>query len=267
VNDPDVFDDVAAWIPVERRESYWRHVARMRDLSPGDPALEFCLAMGILAVIARQVPGELAAERQHWAKLFSQAHEQTLALAEQQNKKTTETVSSLTIADAKMSHAVRLIEGKAAEVTTAIRLATNGIDATGLAEKIAAKFEESVVTPVQKGSLAVERIAKNFDLIRLGFHLHTWLWMLASAVLLAFVLFNFSWHQLSQSYDEKLADRMAEFHRTARINADTFQQLNIADRPIWIVKTDGSYQLIMDGVDDAFLSKDGRGVINFRARR
>jgi hypothetical protein len=59
----NIFDEIAQLLPVESREHFYRKMARLRDLTPNDDMLQIAEAMGFLALLIRQTPVEIAAER------------------------------------------------------------------------------------------------------------------------------------------------------------------------------------------------------------
>jgi hypothetical protein len=65
VSFPDsVYDRIAAFLPAELRISYYRYVAHVRTLQPNDDFVVIIQGMGILALLCRQVPDAVAAERE-----------------------------------------------------------------------------------------------------------------------------------------------------------------------------------------------------------
>jgi hypothetical protein len=68
-----LFDELAGLVPAERRAEYYRVIAHTRTLSPNDEMLRVMEAMGILALITRETPGEIAAERKSLRKILENA--------------------------------------------------------------------------------------------------------------------------------------------------------------------------------------------------
>lgn len=58
-----LFDELASLVPEERQAEYYRVIAHTRTLSPNDEVLRILEAMGILALLTRETPTEIAAER------------------------------------------------------------------------------------------------------------------------------------------------------------------------------------------------------------
>jgi len=62
---PDtIFDHIARLLPPDLRQHLFRHVARLRDLSPNDDMLLIAEAMGFLALLIRETPPLIALQRQ-----------------------------------------------------------------------------------------------------------------------------------------------------------------------------------------------------------
>ena len=51
------------WCPEERQAEYYRVIAHTRTLSPNDEMLRILEAMGVLALLTRETPAAIAAER------------------------------------------------------------------------------------------------------------------------------------------------------------------------------------------------------------
>ena len=71
--DNSVFDAIAQLLPDERREPWYRLMAHFRRLSPDDEMLHIAEAMGFLALITREAPGAIAAERQKLVEVLKAA--------------------------------------------------------------------------------------------------------------------------------------------------------------------------------------------------
>jgi len=58
-----LFDELADLVPRERLTEYYRVIAHTRTLSPNDEMLRILEAMGVLALLTRETPAAIAAER------------------------------------------------------------------------------------------------------------------------------------------------------------------------------------------------------------
>lgn len=62
--EPSLFDSLSRLVPNELQREYYRVLAHTRSLSPDDEMLKILEAMGILALVTRQTPADIAAERE-----------------------------------------------------------------------------------------------------------------------------------------------------------------------------------------------------------
>jgi hypothetical protein len=65
-----LFDELAGLVPAERQAEYYRVIAHTRTLSPNDEMLRILEAMGILALLTRETPAAIAAERKSLQKIL-----------------------------------------------------------------------------------------------------------------------------------------------------------------------------------------------------
>jgi hypothetical protein len=68
-----LFDELAGLVPAERQAEYYRVIAHTRTLSPNDEMLRILEAMGILALLTRETPAAIAAERKSLQKILESA--------------------------------------------------------------------------------------------------------------------------------------------------------------------------------------------------
>ena len=69
--EPTTFDSLARLVPDELQTAYYRVLAHTRGLSPDDEMLRILEAMGVLALLTRHTPKDIADEREHFQKLLS----------------------------------------------------------------------------------------------------------------------------------------------------------------------------------------------------
>jgi excisionase family DNA binding protein len=67
-----LFDSLARLVPEELQREYYRVVAHVETLGPEDEMLRILEAMGVLALIVRQTPREIAEEREQMRNLLEQ---------------------------------------------------------------------------------------------------------------------------------------------------------------------------------------------------
>ena len=75
--EPTLFDSLARLVPEELQAAYYRVLAHTRKLSPDDEMLRILEAMGILALLTRQTPMEIAEERERFQEMLDLHHEFT----------------------------------------------------------------------------------------------------------------------------------------------------------------------------------------------
>jgi hypothetical protein len=75
-----LFDELAGLVPAERQAEYYRVIAHTRTLSPNDEMLRLLEAMGMLALLTRETPAEIAAERKSLRKILESSASQANAV-------------------------------------------------------------------------------------------------------------------------------------------------------------------------------------------
>jgi hypothetical protein len=68
-----LFDELAGLVPPERQTEYYRVIAHTRTLSPNDEVLRVLEAMGIRALLTRETPAAIAAERKSLQRILEDA--------------------------------------------------------------------------------------------------------------------------------------------------------------------------------------------------
>jgi hypothetical protein len=75
-----LFDELAGLVPEERLTEYYRVIAHTRTLCPNDEMLRILEAMGILALLTRETPAAIAAERKQLQKVLETSASQASAV-------------------------------------------------------------------------------------------------------------------------------------------------------------------------------------------
>ena len=68
--EPTMFDSLARLVPDELQAAYYRVLAHTRTLSPDDEMLRILEALGILALLTRHTPKDIAEERERFQELL-----------------------------------------------------------------------------------------------------------------------------------------------------------------------------------------------------
>ena len=93
---PSLFDELAGLVPEERQAEYYRVIAHTRTLSPNDEMLRILEAMGVLALLTRETPAAIAAERKLLRTILEGSASQASAVEKRMESYTTRLESRLT---------------------------------------------------------------------------------------------------------------------------------------------------------------------------
>jgi len=91
-----LFDELAGLVPEERLTAYYRVIAHTRTLSPNDEMLRILEAMGVLALLTRETPAAIAAERKLLRTILESSASQASAVEKRMESYTTRLESRLT---------------------------------------------------------------------------------------------------------------------------------------------------------------------------
>ena len=80
--EPTLFDSLSRLVPEELQTAYYRVLAHTRTLSPDDEMLRILEAMGVLALLTRQTPRDIADERERIQETLD-AHQSFTDVAQQ----------------------------------------------------------------------------------------------------------------------------------------------------------------------------------------
>jgi hypothetical protein len=91
-----LFDELAGLVPEERLTEYYRVIAHTRTLSPNDEMLRILEAMGVLALLTRETPAAIAAERKLLRSVLESSASQANAVEKRMEQYATRLESRLT---------------------------------------------------------------------------------------------------------------------------------------------------------------------------
>lgn len=253
---PDIFDEIAAYVPEPHLQAYWRMVARFRQLKPEDEILNVILAMGILTFLLRDLPSALMEERKNWQAQFDAFRSETSKMIEGGTRQLV-TVSNHveSVNKAVERGSVQFREG-ATLIERASRESVKQIDIDGMAQRLTARVEERVVTRFDALATTME---KRFDLmekvgqqvLRLIEHLREIHMgrMIAAISAVIFVLCGGAflaayWH-LQDTDNAALNDKLAQVEQMASANREAFAALAVNNVRVEVtdVIVDGQKQI------------------------
>ena len=100
--EPTLFDSLARLVPEELHTAYYRVLAHTHTLSPDDEMLRILEAMGILALLTRHTPKDIADERERFQEMLDQhrqfseeTQQKTLSYVHQLESRLTELPSEI----------------------------------------------------------------------------------------------------------------------------------------------------------------------------
>jgi hypothetical protein len=158
-----IFDQIAKLLPSDLREHFFRRIAHLRDLGPNDDMLLIAEAMGFLALLIRETPPLITAERQALENLHRNIVQSNTQLEERLLDLPTEIQAAIdadTIA-AKITESIRqsFIQAELASVAQELHIHVGTItEATGQLATMAARLDDShsgVVARVQHAVTAM----------------------------------------------------------------------------------------------------------------
>jgi hypothetical protein len=91
-----LFDELASLVSEERQAQYYRVIAHTRTLSPNDEMLRILEAMGVLALLTRETPAAIAAERKLLRTILETSATQASVVEKRMESYTTRLESRLT---------------------------------------------------------------------------------------------------------------------------------------------------------------------------
>jgi len=91
-----LFDELAGLVPEARQAEYYRVIAHTRTLSPNDEMLRILEAMGVLALLTRETPAAIAAERKLLRTILESSASQASAVEKRMESYTARLESRLT---------------------------------------------------------------------------------------------------------------------------------------------------------------------------
>ncbi len=244
---PDIFDEIAAYVPEPHRQAYWRMVSKFRQLKPDDEILNIILAMGILTFLLRDLPAALIREKKGWQTQLGQVHAEIRNLVEGATRQMVTVTNQGEAMNQALERTGALFKEGASQIEKASRETVKQIDIDEMAQRLTARVEERVVTRFEA---LVTTMEKRFDLMeRIGaevlrliehlreIHMGRMIAAISAVVLVicggAFLAAY--WH-LQDIDKAALDDKLAQVEQMATANQKAFAAL--ADNNITVDVTD-----------------------------
>ena len=272
-----LFRDIAQWIPAEKRETYWEMVAHLDRLSPDDEVLRVCQAMGVLAVVTRQVPGELLAQRDAWLAAYSTVADRLQSVSKESRQSASLIAGDMAAISIKVKETGERVAQSAERVEKALVLGVDRFSSEELARRVKNSLESELLRPaeqvVQKTAqafLQLEQRAPRLEAIlaRLEeFSLRVAYGVAGSiSLLLACLAVVGIWVNLDGWYRTSLKDEVQQMNARLATSQASLRWLNEAGKDITVYTRDGMYVLVLPKASEAYISTEGNGVILFKKK-
>ena len=253
---PDIFDDIAEYVPEAHRQAYWRMVAHFRQLKPDDEILNIIFAMGILTYLLRELPAGIIEERKAWQGQFNAFRQEAGKIMEGSNRQMVTVANHVeAVNEALEKGGIQFREG-AALFEMVSRESVKRIDVDGMAQRLTARVEERVVTrfealatTMEKRFNLMEKIAEQISrLIERLLKIHVGR-MIAAISAVIFVLcggafFAAYWH-LQEADKAAFNDQFVQIEQMATANQEAFAALAVNNMKVELVSvvTNGETQI------------------------
>jgi len=143
---PDMFDNIAKYVPEEHLTEFWRVVSRLRQLRPDDEILNIFQAMGVMTFILRDLPSALIAERQAWKGQLDMFRGEISQMTEGAAKQAITINNHGEVLNEAMVKNGLMIRESTSRLEKVSREAVKQIDVDSISDKISARIEEKIVT-------------------------------------------------------------------------------------------------------------------------
>ena len=143
---PDMFDNIAKYVPEEHLTEFWRVVSRLRQLRPDDEILNIFQAMGVMTFILRDLPSALIAERQAWKGQLDAFRGEIGQMAEGAAKQAITINNHGEVLNEAMVKNGLMIRESTSRLEKVSQEAVKQIDVDSISDKISARIEERIVT-------------------------------------------------------------------------------------------------------------------------
>ena len=202
------FDQIATWVPEELKANYWRLLSQLKTVAPGDDILKVIETMGILTVIARQIPSELAIERIKFREEIAILQNQMEKLSERVMDQSSRLAMRLEEIQSVSNATSGSLDQFSQQVEETLKTAASRVDVKALSEAFSSELREKAIEPIQQIDQELEvlqkRLASLIPKIEASVGVlkkaRWWIpWLVASAVCTSVAMF--SWYKYRDSFN------------------------------------------------------------------
>ena len=155
---PDMFDDIANYVPEEHLPEFWRVVAHLRQLKPDDEILRIFQAMGVMTFILRDLPSALIAERKEWKSQLDAFRADIVEIGRGRiNRDAVAVENKSELLSRNLEYHATLYCEASNRLEKASQQAVNQIDVDAMAERLTARIEERVIKPFQVIAINIDQ--------------------------------------------------------------------------------------------------------------
>ena len=143
---PDMFDNIAKYVPEEHLTEFWRVVSRLRQLRPDDEILNIFQAMGVMTFILRDLPSDLITERKEWKLQLDAFRGEIGQMVEGAAKQALTVTNHAEVLNDAMVKNGLMIRECATLIQQSSQEAVKQIDVDVISDKVSTRIEERIVT-------------------------------------------------------------------------------------------------------------------------
>jgi len=143
---PDMFDNIAKYVPEEHLTEFWRVVSRLRQLRPDDEILNIFQAMGVMTFILRDLPSDLITERKEWKSQLDVFRGEMGQMVEGAAKQALTVTNHAEVLNDAMVKNGLMIRECATLIQQSSQEAVKQIDVDVISDKVSTRIEERIVT-------------------------------------------------------------------------------------------------------------------------
>lgn len=160
---PDMFDNIAKYVPEEHLTEFWRVVSRLRQLRPDDEILNIFQAMGVMTFILRDLPSDLITERKEWKSQLDAFRGEMSQMVEGAAKQAVTVTNHAEVLNDAMVKNGLMIRECATLIQQSSQEAVKQINVDVISDKVSTRIEERIVTRLDGIITRAEHILEVLD--------------------------------------------------------------------------------------------------------